>query len=96
MTNTKFTEGPWEMHDNGSFYDIGPPTGTAIIPVHPTVMIGVDYRNKANGERIVKCVNYHDRLVEALLQFSNSRTARTYMFDDCERVEALLAELDIE
>ena len=61
---------------------------------------GFDVRNCPEplklAAKIVKCVNYHERLVAALLQFSNSRTARTYMFDDCERVQALLAELEKE
>jgi len=66
MTNTKFTPGPWAIHDNGSYLDIGVPTGGIMIPVYPTVMIGVDYENKENAHHIIKCVNYHDRLVEEL------------------------------
>jgi hypothetical protein len=60
------TPSPWAIHDNGSYLDIGVPSGETRFPVHPTVMIGVDYVNKGNAYHIVKCVNYHERLVEAL------------------------------
>jgi hypothetical protein len=69
------TPSPWAIHDNGSYLDIGVPSGETRFPVYPTVMIGVDYGNKANADHIVKCVNYHERLVEVLtdlLEFEGS------------------------
>ena len=51
---------------------------------------------RANASHIVKCVNFHERLVEALSTVISSSTAQTYMLDDCERFEALLTELEKE
>jgi hypothetical protein len=61
---------------------------------------GFDVRNCPEplelAAKIVKCVNYHEVLVEALLQFSNDRTAWDHMPKECERVKDIIAKLDKE
>jgi hypothetical protein len=92
------TPRPWAIHDNGSYLDIGVPSGETRFPVYPTVMIGVDYGNKANADHIVKCVNYHERLVghlDRLCAHADCGDVPPWI-EEWNEVRALLAELDKE
>lgn len=50
---TKFTPGPWFIHDNGHYFDIGQKSNEWSF-VFPTVCIGVPYGNKSDA-KLISC-----------------------------------------
>lgn len=79
MTNeTKHTPAPWfsgevsRTYDDGIEYiNISAGDGCHVCKVSSREFEEGGSQNKANADHIVKCVNLHDELVEALLPIAN-------------------------
>lgn len=91
MSEAKFTPGPWEIHHNGSYYDIGINDGTSVLsPVFPTVCIGVMTDQKANAHLISAAPDLYELLAAADMLIIWESMGFTNEFAD--RVEAALAK----
>lgn len=74
MTDTKHTPTPWNVSQTGSYFtEIRAESGRRIAETwvqgqarSRDAAIKQAYTNEANAAHIVKCVNLHDELVEAL------------------------------
>ena len=86
------TELPWAYKSNGHYFDIGIDNENETLPIYPCAIIGVPHEQEANARLIVKAVNYHERLVEALkeleLACSNVQEASGYGLATPQMIDA--------
>lgn len=105
---SEHTETPWEVsqatwdgkHINGTWG--GSKNGASVFVARSGATIGKDDSvAEANARHIVHCVNNHERLIEALREFSeldqmSTENAVGFIEDNCRDLRTLLSSLEAE